>query len=734
MNDHEKWQAAANAYSAGDWPKAAECCSAILASRANHYEALNLLGIIKAQTQQTREAADLLRRAAATNPGNAVAHNNYGNVLRDLERYRDAVDSYDSAVTIDPAYSEAYCNRGGALLSLGRIEDALQSYDQALKFRPDYVEARFSRGVVLYQLGRFEEALDSYARTVKLRPTYVEAHYNLGNALYELRRFDQAVRSYGRALQLKENFAEAHNNHGNALFALGRLDEAHRSYERALQYSPNLANAYNNIGNLLNAARRPQEALVAFERALTLDPEFNWAFGMRLHCKMLLCDWDGLPAAIDDLARKAVLGKRATRPFTVLALSDDLALHRQVAAISAHVGDYVSRALPPITKQARRSRIRIGYYSADYLNHATAQLMAELFELHDKRKFEIVAFSFGPETRDPMRQRLENAFDRFVDVRLSSDREVAQLSRDMGIDIAVDLKGFTQDSRPGIFAHRAAPIQVSYLGYPGTMGADFMDYVFADHTVIPPESRPHFSEHVIYLPHSYQVNDRHRIIAEEIFTRAQLGLPQQGFVFCCFNNMYKIAPGTFDSWMRILKRVDGSVLWLLTDNSIAADNLRKEAERRGVSASRLVFAESMPLSRHLARHRAADLCLDSFPCGAHTTASDALWAGLPVITRPGESFASRVAASLLNAVGMPDLIAASEDQYEALAVQIATEPPRLAGLKARLRAARLTQPLFDTPQATRHLEQAYALIHDRYHAELEPVDLDVAELASRSLP
>jgi predicted O-linked N-acetylglucosamine transferase (SPINDLY family) len=443
---------------------------------------------------------------------------------------------------------------------------------------------------------------------------------------------------------------------------------------------------------------------------------------------MLLCDWDGMASAVEDLVHKAWQGKRATRPFTVLALSDDPRLQRQVAQISAEASTPGPGALPPIVKRPGGPRIRVGYYSGDYHNHATAHLMAEFFELHDEKRFEIFAFSFGMEIRDPMRARLERAFDRFVDVRMRSDREIARLSRDLQIDIAVDLKGFTQDSRPGIFVHRAAPVQVNYLGYPGTLGGDSWDYIFADHTLITPASRSHYSERVVYLPHSYQVNNRHPPTGTEEFGRAELGLPAGGIVFCSFNSLYKITPAMFDSWMRILKRVEASVLWLLAENPLAVENLRKEAGRRDVDAARLVFAEPMPLARHLARLGAADLCLDSFPCGAHTTASDALWAGVPVITRPGESFASRVAASLLHALGMPDLVATSEQRYETLAVEIATDAARLAALRSRLRAARMTAPLFDTPRTTLHLEQAYSMIYDRYHADLTPVDMDVPEL------
>jgi predicted O-linked N-acetylglucosamine transferase (SPINDLY family) len=715
-------QAADAAYNAGDWSTAGRLCTQLLAADPANSDALNLLGIIKAQSRQPVEAAELLKRAAAARPDSATVHNNYGNVLRDLARHADALDSYERAVRIQPNYPEALCGRGGAQQAMGRIDAALRSYEEALRFRPDYVEAHYNRGVALQDLGRFEQAAQSYGRALKLQPSFAEAHYNMGNVLHELKRFEEAVKSYDSALRIKDSFAEAHNNRGNSLLALGRLEEALQSYEQAIRVLPTLANAHNNRGNALSLLKRPDQALASYERVLRLEPDFPWVRGARLHAKLLLCNWDGVDAAIEDLVARIVRGKHATRPFTMLALSDDPALHRRVAEMSAHQAELAPHPLAALQKRPRSPRIIIGYYSADYQNHATANLMAELFELHDRRHFEIIGFSYGTPTHDPMRQRLLGAFDRFVEVRSNSDREIAQLSRELKVDIAVDLKGFTHDSRPGIFAHRAAPIQVNYLGYPGSLGGDYMDYIVADRTLIPQQHRPHYSERVIYLPNSYQANDRKRPTPAEHLSRADLGLPESGFIFCSFNSHYKITPPLFDSWMRILQQVKHSILWLLIDNSAVADTLRSEAARRGVSAERLVFAPQLPLARHLARYRIADLFLDTFPCGGHTTASDALWAGLPVLTRLGASFAARVASSLLNAIGLPELITSSAAHYEALAVELATNPARLAALRQNLELRRATAPLFDTPRFTRDLEQAYVTIQERYLAGLAPDD------------
>jgi predicted O-linked N-acetylglucosamine transferase (SPINDLY family) len=325
-----------------------------------------------------------------------------------------------------------------------------------------------------------------------------------------------------------------------------------------------------------------------------------------------------------------------------------------------------------------------------------------------------------------MRQRLEKSFDQFIEVGSKSDVEVAKLSRDLNIDIAVDLKGFTQDARTGIFSYRAAPIQVNYLGYPGTMGADYIDYIIADKTLIPLDAQSSYTEKVVYLPNSYQVNDRKRIISDRQFTRQELGLPEDRFVFCCFNNNFKILPATFTSWMRILKATEGSVLWLLQDNSWVVENLKKEAQKQGVDAQRLVFADRLPLSEHLARHSQADLFLDTFPYNAHTTTSDALWAGLPVLTMMGQSFASRVAASLLNAIGLPELITNTQEQYETFAVELAQNPLKLAEIKLKLANNRLITPLFDTPVFTKNIEAAYLKMIERYQTDMMPDHVTIA--------
>jgi len=713
-------------YGAGDRSEAERLCRQALALDEKHFEALTLLGFIAARTGRPVEAVELLGRAIAARPQDAVTHYNRANILRKLGRLDDALEGYDRALKLAPALVEAHNNRGLTLRQMGCLAESLASYDRAVGLKPDYSEAQNNRGNVLREMRRLEEALAAYARALESRAGFVEAHANRGVVLHELRRLEAALASFDRAIGLNPQYAEAHNGRGNVLSDLRRFDAALASYDRAAAIKPDKADAYVNRGNVLRDLKRYREALASYDQALAREPEHPWLYGSWLHTRMRLCDWRDLEATSATLAARIERGETVTAPFFLLGLSDSPSLQRRAAQVWVAKTCPPSEALPPLIKHPRHARIRVAYFSADFYRHATANLVAGLFENHDRARFHVMAFCLGASAHDEMRARLLAAFDRFLDVHDKSDREIAELSRALEVDIAVDLKGFTQGARTGIFACRAAPVQVSYLGYPATMGAPYIDYLIADSTLVPPESREHYTERVVSLPGSYQVNDRMRPIGEGAPERARYGLPAGAFVFCCFNGAYKITPPVFDGWMRILRRVENSILWLLEDNGAACDNLRVAAEARGVSASRLIFARRAPPSEHLGRQRLADLFLDTSPCNAHTTASDALWAGLPVITRVGESFAGRVAASLLGAVGLPELVTSTPDEYERCAVELAADPHRLLELRERLRRNRLTAPLFDTAAFARRLESAYLRMYERSQAELQPEPFDVA--------
>ena len=686
-------------------------------------------GIALLALRQHQAALESFDKAIQLKPEYAEAYSNRGGALHDLKQYEAALASFDRAILLKPDSPEAYSNRGVALHSLQQYRAALESYDKAILLNPDYAEACYNRGNALYSLQQYHAAVASYDKAILLKPDYAEAYSNRGNTFLALQQYQSALQSYDKAILLNPDHVEAYSNRGGALHALQQYQAAVESCDRAILLDPTNAEAHNNRGSALLALKQSQAALESYNKALLFNPEYEYVPGMRLHTRMLLCDWTNLEGERRQLEASIQRGLKVAFPFTILSISSSPAVQRRAAEINVHDTFPAPSATAAIPRRPHRDRVRIGYFSADYHNHATSYLMAELFERHDRSRFEILGFSFGPGFADEMRTRVSSAMDQFHDVRSMPDREVAELGRKLELDIAVDLKGFTKESRPGIFAQRAAPIQVSYLGYPGTLGADFMDYLIADPTLVPESSRQYYSEKIVYLPDSYQVNDSRRPISAEPCARAAEGLPESAFVFCCFNSAYKIAPDVFDIWMRILARIEGSVLWLFEENPSVEGNLRSEAARRGIAPQRLVFAKSLPLSEHLARHRLADLFLDTLPYNAHTTASDALWAGLPLVTRTGETFAGRVAASLLRAVGLPELITSTESEYEELAVDLAHNPERLHALRQRLQQNRPTAPLFDCASFTRHLEAAYTAVVDRYHIGLPPDHIHIPKLS-----
>jgi predicted O-linked N-acetylglucosamine transferase (SPINDLY family) len=525
---------------------------------------------------------------------------------------------------------------------------------------------------------------------------------------------------YDQALKLKPDYAEAYNNKGNIFFNLKRHDEALSHYDQALKLKPDFAEAYNGKGNSLIEFKRYEEALFNYYQAIKLKPDYEYLSGVLLHTKMFMCNWQNFKVNVKSLSLQINENKKSSLCLPVLALTDSPLIQRKSSEIWVNDKYPFSSLFGPIFKSRHRDKIKIGYYSPDFREHPVAYVLAELLELHDKNQFELFGFYFGPPDSSKIHKRVSSAFNQFIDVGLKSDKDITLMSREIGIDIAVDLTGFTGLARTDIFSYRAAPIQVNYLGYSGTIGAEYIDYIIADPIIIPIESQQYYSEKVVYLPNSYLVYDTQRSMPDRVFTKDELGLPKDSFVFCCFNNNYKITPSTFDGWVRILKAVKGSVLWLLEDNPIAVSNLRKEAQFRGLDPNRLVFAKRMDPSEYLARNYVADLFIDTFPYNAHTTAIDALWAGLPILTCMGESFASRVAASLLNAIELPELITTTQEQYEARAIELATNPEKLKAIKYKLERNRLTTALFDTPRFTKHIQAAYKQMYERYQADLRP--------------
>ena len=553
-----------------------------------------------------------------------------------------------------------------ASLQNGQLDSAHLYLQQALRIGPKDPHVLRLLGVIAAQKGLYTQSLEYLQSSLKLMPKNAQTLSNLGNVYCRLRQLTQAQTAYQEAIRIDAKDPEIWSNWGITYFDAGDYDKAISCYDQALLLNSQHVDALCNKANSLNQLQRYEEALTLYEQAIGLNPQIDWAYGAWLLLTMKICRWNHLQANAKAIESRVMAGQKAAAPFSLLAISDDPFLHATASKIYAQSEYSANSALGPFLNTPRNSeKIKIGYFSADFHNHATGYLLAELIELHDRQRFEVYGISFGVKTPDAMKDRLTRAFDHFEEVGELSDLAIAQWTRDQQIDIAIDLKGYTHQARTGIFALRAAPIQVNYLGFPGSMQAEYIDYIIADPIVIPQELQNAYSEKVVYLPHSYQVNDRQRPIANVEFTKKQCGLPENGFVYCCFNNNFKITPEIFDIWMRVLHSVPDSVLWLLEDNATAAKQLRIEATQRGINPERLVFAPRMTLAEHLARHRLADVFIDTYPCNAHTTASDALWAGLPVVTLMGNSFAGRVAASLLNGIQLPELITGNAQAYEA---------------------------------------------------------------------
>jgi protein O-GlcNAc transferase len=664
------------------------------------------------------EALEGVDRLLATAPHFAEAWLGRGNILFELKRYEEALDAYQRSVAMTRDLPEAWLGRGNVLNALKRYEDALDSYDKALSLNPNFAGAWLGRGNTFDELKRYDEAFGAYDKALALAPDLAEAWLGRGNLLSKLNRLDEASSAFDRASAIIPDLPEALLGRGNVFFVLKRYGDALAAYDKALTIRPGLVEAQLGRGNALAVLKRHREAADAYAAVLEAAPGHPFTKGLLLHQKMLSCDWPGADALIGEIERDIAEGKPSAEPFGWQGVA------KSPRSLQLCAGIY-SRERYPVrinTLQPRAAtdhqKIHIGYLSGEFREQATSHLIVGLLEQHDTSRFEIYGFDNGWDDRSEIRGRIDAALHKMINIRQLSDAAALATIRQCDVDILVNLNGYFGEHRTQLFAQRAAPIQVNYLGFPGTLGANYMDYIIADRYVIPEDHKAFYQEKIVYLPESYQANDQKREIAMHSPTRGRNGLPKTGFVFCCFNNSYKIQPEIFDRWMRILLRVVGSVLWLFGENQETAANLRREAAARNVDPERLIFAKRVPLADHLARHRLADLFLDTLPYNAHTTASDALWAGLPVLTCLGDTFAGRVGASLLYAVRLPELITVSLDAYEEAAIGLARNPQKLAAIKHKLADNRLTTPLFDTASVTRSIEKAYSAMHERRLAGL----------------
>ena len=637
-------------------------------------------------------------------------------------RWREAEDAYRRILDLHRSDTNARHMMAVMQLRQGRAGEAITLLALLCVEVPQDADIRTHHGLAQQGLGRHEAALADFDQALALNPAAALALLYKGDLLLELGRAEDGLANYDRLVRIAPRFDEAWFRRGLALWALGRAEDALASYRACFQRNPSRFGAAFNCGTALLKLERYDEAFAAFEQARALAPDHPYLLGGAAGAVLGGCDLERWPDTQQRLIEAVRQGRAVVPPLTFMPFCDDEALRRACSA--AFVADRLPQKPAPLWtgEQYDHQPLRIAYLSADFHQHATAELIAGLIESHDRSRFHITAVSFSKDDDSEVRSRLVRAFDDFHDVRGVSDREAAEWLRANEFDIAVDLKGHTEGARPGILAHRPCPVQVNWLGYPGTVGADFLDYIIGDPIVLPFDRQPWYSERIVHLPRCYQCND-HRRIADEPVTRAEEGLPPTGFVFCCFNAAWKITPAIFDIWMRLLSAVEGSVLWLLDDNDTARRNLRQAAAKRGVDPDRLVFAARAQPAMHLARHRLADLFLDTLPYNAHTTASDALWTGLPLVTCTGRAFDGRVATSLLRDVELGELITVTLEDYETLALAVAQGPERLAAIRARLAENISSSPLFDIAGFCVGIETVYQRMVDRARAGQAPEGL-----------
>ena len=673
-----------------------------------------------AKLDRTADALSDYEKAIALDPAHIAAIHSRGRLLRQTNRLTEALASFERILAIEPKHVEAVVDIGVALMDLKRNEEALAAFDKALAIQPGHMEALIDRASVLLRLRRFEEARADASRALAADGNSAAAWHNTGTALSGLKHYTDALPYFDKAIALAPGNAPSWSNRGGAMIALKQEEAAIPYIDKALTLNPRDPEAWVNRARAFTGVKQLGPAIEACDRALQIDPDHSAAMRAGIHARLHACDWTRRDEDKRRITAGLADGVRIVNVLDHRALCESES--ESLKAARLWIKEEFPASIAPLWRGERYShdKLRIAYISTDFRDHAVAFLIAGCFEHHDKSRFETTAISLQAGDGSETRRRIETAFDRFIDVTQMSDAQAGAMLREQEIDIAIDLNGYTGNARTGILAHRPAPVQVNYLGYPGTTGAPFMDYIIADRIVIPEENRVHYSEQVVYLPHAYQANDRKRRIAEHTPTRAEAGLPDTGFVFACFNHTHKIGPEMFGIWARLLQRIEGSVLWLFEDNALAAANLRHQEAARGIAPQRLIFAPRVMPPEHLARIQLADLFLDTLPYNAHTTASDAFWMVLPLVTCPGKTFPARVAASLLHAIGLPELVTHSLEEYEALASALARDPARLAAIRAKLLRNRDTEPMFDTARFTRDLESAYTTMWKRQQAGLAP--------------
>jgi protein O-GlcNAc transferase len=686
MNTKEQFQKAFEFHKNGNFNEAQKIYEDILKKTPNDFNCLHLLGLIAKNNKKYEKAAELISRAIKINPNSSEAHYNLGNVLKELSKINDAVNSYNQAIKIKPDY-ELYFVRGDVLFQLKHLDEALESYNKALNLKPDSFESYNNKGLIYVELNNFKEAIDNYDKAIEINKNFTTARYNRGLALI----------SNGKEQEAIDNFLEiikTEPDHILSLFELATIYRNLKIYNLALDYC---------------------------EQILKTEPDYIKAIYLSIKIRQNICNWDHFDQDILFAEEMINDGNASIGPYAALIFFNDPLLQKKVA--TNHAKEYYppNNFFKKIEKYKKHEKIRIAYFSPDFYIHPVSNLLVELIENHDLNKFEIYGFSLIDWPDNDIKNRLKKAFTKFINLDKTNSKDIVKLSREMEIDIVIDLAVYTGQNKSDIFAMRAAPIQINYLGFPGTSGADYFDYIIADPVVIPKDSQKYYNEKILYLDVAYP-NDSKKASVKNAFTRQDFNLPDNSFIFCCINNNYKFTPFIFDTWMRILSKVENSVLFLSANDSITQDNLKKEALARNINPARLIYGEKLDYSQYLERLNLMDLFLDTYPFNGHSTACDVLWAGLPMITLSGDNYASRGCASLLNATKLNSLVTCSIDEYENTAINFAKNPKKLRKIKEELLDKSLFD-LFDIKKFTLNLESGFQKIYDRYQNDLPPINI-----------
>lgn len=759
------FQEALSRHRNGDIALAEAFYKQVLTLQPRHAGALHLLGVLTLQKGAVQQACELLGQSIRADGQIPQVHLDLGNALHAAQRFEQALTSYERAVALKADFLEARFNRVLVLQQLQRFEQAWRGCEEVLALQPNFVNALFTRGALLGSLQRYEEALAAYDRCLQLAPGHADAHNNRGALLLGMQRPEEALAAFDAAIRLAEHSPGAMTNRGVALSRLNRLEEAERAFALATTLEPHNHEAHLSRANVLRKLQRTEESLQCLDTVIklrpdgadallsraetltelsryaeaagciiklaTLLPQKDYAIGLRVYLQSVLCDWEGYSANARQLVEAVRAGKRAAYPFNFLSVSDSAAA--QLRCARTFVKERYPAAAPLYQGESyQHNRIRVAYLSADLRDHPVATLLAGVLELHDRERFELIGLALRPAEDSAMGRRIRAVFDEFIQVDQLPAAEIASLIRAREVDVLIDLMGFTSFCRTEVLALRPAPAQVSWLGFPGTLGASYIDYLLADSFVVPRSRCADYAEKIVWMPDCFQPNDRLQQLAHGLPVRSDYGLPETGVVFCSFNNQYKLTPGLFEVWMRVLREAPASVLWIFTDEQTAFENLCREAIRHGVEPGRLVAAARVPYAEHLARMHCADLYLDTFPFNGGTSTSDALRAGLPVLTLTGEAFAARMAGSLLNTLGLTELVTSNIDAYAKIAIELGRNPTALSDLRLRVTTSAARSALFDTGRFCRHLERAFSFMRERSQRREPPASFCVAPLEAQS--